>query len=177
MLKFSEFDVCKNFVHKDKHKIITYIQLLYAKDSDLNNIQNLSERKREACRRAKLDEFSLDIVEIMDLQNKEINELIFTYLAEFQHHNKYIKLCSDQQLFWDIQKILLSPIGVEDEDTIMEKYQKRGVLSKTSDDVLTRINRLYAEIFHNEETQEMGETIIVGQMLRPEQRIKKAQNV
>lgn len=172
MLRFSELEVCKQFRHKDKVKILVYIEKMFSKDSPLNSMQNLSDRKREACKLAKLNDRDPEVLEIMDLQNKEVNELIFIYLAEFQHSNKYLKLCSDQHLFWSIQKIIMSPIGTDDEDKIMSKYKSRGDLSKTSDDLLIRINRYFAEIFSNEETQEMAETIIVGQMLRPEQRVR-----
>ncbi|HTJ52610.1 MAG TPA: hypothetical protein VL443_24310 [Cyclobacteriaceae bacterium] len=150
---------------------------MYSKDSPLNNIQNLSERKRAACLQAKLSDKDPEMIKIMDLQHEEVNKLIFAYLAEFQNHNKYLKLCSDQQLFWDIQKILLSPIGVEDEDKIMEKYKKRGDLSKTADEVLTRINKLFSDIFAHEDTQEMAQTVIATQMLRPEDRARLKENV
>jgi len=176
MVKFSELDVCKRFVNKDKNKIIVYIENLYRKDSELNNIQNLSERKRAACEKAKLNPKDTEVLSIMDLQHEEVNKLIFAFLSTFQNSNSYHKLMSDQQLFWDIQKILMSPAGVDDEDELMSKYKKRGELSKTSDELLIRINRLYSEIFTEEETQDMAHTI-VRQMMRPEERVRnKEQN-
>lgn len=171
MAKFSDFDVCNKFVHKDKAKIIFFISVLYSKDSALNNIQNISERKREACKQAKLNELDPEVIQIMDLQHTEVNKLIFEYLSIYQNSNKYHKLCADQQLFWDIQKILMSSGGTADEDELMDKYKKRGDLSKTSDELLSRINKYYSEIYASEEVQEMAVTH-VRQMMRPEERIK-----
>lgn len=171
MIKFSDMDVCQRFVSKDKNKILSYIERLYAKESPLNNIQNLSERKREAAQQAKLNLKDPEVIEIMDLQNDAVNKLIFAYLSSYQNSNSFHKLCSDQQLFWDIQSILMSPISTDDEDQLMEKYKKRGALSETSDDLLRRINRLYSEIYATEDVQEMAFTSI-RQMLRPEERIK-----
>lgn len=171
MVKFSDLDVCKRFAHKDKNKIIAYIENLYTKASELNNIQNLSERKRAACEKAKLNPRDTEVLSIMDLQHEDVNKLIFAFLSTFQNSNSYHKLCSDQQLFWDIQKILMSPAGVDDEDQLMNKYKKRGELSKTADELLVRINRLYSEIFAEEETQELAH-VIVRQMMRPEERVR-----
>jgi len=167
-------DVCQRFAHKDKNKIFLFISLLYSKDSALNNIQNLSERKREAAQQAKLNLKDPEVIDMMDLQNEAVNKLIFAYLSSFQNSNSYHKLCSDQQLFWDIQSILMSPIKTQDEDEIMDKYKKRGDLSKTSDELLVRINRLYSEIYAHEEVKDMA-VMHVTQMLRPEQRIRIAE--
>src|ERR1700748_3361192 len=136
MSKFSDLDVCQRFNHKDKNKLLFYIDLLYSKESTLNSIQNLSERKREACKQAKINPLDQEVISIMDLKHDEVNKLIFAYLSVYQSSNSYHKLCSDQQLFWDIQRVLMSPVGTEDEDTLMAKYKKRGELSSTSDELL-----------------------------------------
>jgi len=172
MVKFSDFDVCQSFVHKDKAKILSYISLLYDRESSLNGIQNLSDRKREACSRAKLDARDPEIISIMDMQHEQVNKLIFAYLSQFQNSNAYHKLCSDQQLFWDIQKILMSPGGTDDEDKLMEKYKKRGDLSKTADQLLTTINKLFSEIYKDDDVQEVAATMM-RQMLRPEDRVRQ----
>jgi len=148
-----------------------YIELLYSKDSPLNNTQNLSERKREAAQQAKLNLSDPDVINIMDLKDEAVNKLIFAFLSTYQNSNAYHKLCSDQQLFWDIQSILMSPAATTDEEELMKKYKARGELSKTSDELLTRINRLYSEIYAQEDVKDMAVNHVV-QMLRPEQRIK-----
>lgn len=176
MAKFSDLDICQRFVNKDKAKIISYIELLYSKESTINSIQNLSERKREACKLSKLNPVDQEVISIMDLKHEEVNKLIFAYLSVYQSSNSYHKLCSDQQLFWDIQRILMSPAGTEDEDTLMAKYKKRGELSSTSDELLKRINRLYSEIYTQEDAIDLAVTNI-RQMLRPEDRIKQKESM
>lgn len=175
MGKFSDLDVCQRFVHKDKNKILAYISFLYDRDSDLNNIQHLDERKREACLRSKLDFDDPEVKSIMEMKNDQVNKLIFDYLSIFQNNNSYHKLCTDQQMFWDIQKILMTSPTTTDEDELMKKYKSRGELSKTSDDILSRINRLYNEIYLYDEVKEVAVSHVT-QMLRPEQRVRMKEN-
>lgn len=171
-MKFIDFDVCKDFINKDKTKIIRYIELVYNKESILNGIQNLKERKNEACRQAKLDLGDSSTKKIMNLRNEEVNTLIFHYLSIFQNSNSFHQLCTDQQLFWSIQQILMKPIQTDDEDEIIEKYKKRGALSESADQIKMRINRLYSEIFFSEDFKEIALTQ-VRQMNRPEQIVKQ----
>ncbi len=171
-MKFSDFEACKNFVNKDKNKIIRYIEILYSKDSPLNSIQNLLERKREACKQAKLNPVDQESINIMDMKNKDVNNLVFTYLSLYQNNNLFTQLCQDQQLVWNIQQLLLSVPDISDEDKLGDIYKKRSALSDTSDGIIKRINRLYGEIYSSdEETTEMA-VAHVTQMLRPEARIK-----
>jgi hypothetical protein len=171
MVKFSDFDVCKKFTHKDKAKILKYVELMYSKDSALNNIQNLKDRKTEACTQAKLNPKEKEMVEIMGMQNLIVNDLIFVYLSQFQSSNSYHQLCTDQQLYWSIQQLLMKPLEVDDEEELTARYEKRAKLSETSDSLIKRINRLYSEIYAIEEVREMAVSH-VRQMLRPEERIR-----
>lgn len=170
-MKFEDLEICKRFIHPEKKKILTYVGLLYSVESPLNGIQNLQERKLEACKQAKLDPKHIDVISIMELKHKQVNDIIFVYLSEYQHHNAYQQLCQDQQLFWNISQLLMKPLEVDDEDSLTSKYSNRMKLSEQADGLVKRIRRLYAEIYREEETQEMAETH-VRQMLRPEQRVK-----
>lgn len=172
MLKFSEFDVCRNYVHKDKAKIIAYIEALYNKESALNNIQNLQDRKIAACQQVKLNPKDEYVISMMAMKEPVVNDLIFVYLSQFQNSNAFHQLCSDQQLFWSIQQVINKPMDTQDEDEVIEKYAKRAKLSETADEISKRINRLYSEIYSQEDSREKAVAHIT-QMLRPEERIRQ----
>jgi hypothetical protein len=105
--------------------------------------------------------------------------LIFHYLSYYQNSNAFQQLINDQVQFWNIQRILAKPVQLEDdqdEDKLVAKYKKRGELSELSDAIRKRINVLKAEIFKSEKTQEIAGAFI-RQVLRPEERIKRPENV
>jgi hypothetical protein len=177
MAEFKDMEVCLSYKGKDKLKVIKYIELLYSKESPLNNIQNLGDRKVEACKQAKLNPHDTYVKEIMDLKNKDVFGLIFCYLSTFNNDNEFHLLMTDQQLLWSIQKILMTPVETEDEDELMDKYKKRAELSKTSDELSKRITRRLSEIYTQEDVREEA-TNFIRQMKTPEQRIKeKEENV
>lgn len=145
---------------------------MYSQESPLNNIQNLQERKAEACKKAKLSPADDSVIDIMEMRNEETNELIFHYLSFYQNSNSFHQLCTDQQMFWNIQQALNKPVNCDDEDSIIAKYEKRTKLSEASDALKRRINALYGEIYKTKEVQDIAVTV-VRQMLTPEQRLKQ----
>lgn len=167
--RFQDMQVCKDFKHKNKDKILLYIELLYNKKSKLNNIEDLWQRKLEACKQAGLA--SDDMKDIMEMKDLIVNDLIFHYQSYFQNSNKHQKLLSDQQLFWNMQKILNSSIPEGDEDDTEKKMSARNKISENCDQLLSRIDRLLSEIY----SQDMIETaeITIRQLMTPEMRLKK----
>lgn len=171
-MKFEDFKVCKDFVNKDKSKILNYVQALYHRNSELNNIQNLQDRKLAACAAAKLNPRDPQVIDIMDLKNEEVNWIIDTYLGLYQNSNAYHQLQMDQEMLWRIQRLLLSPIETLEEDELIKKYQKRAELAETGDTISRRINRSISEIYTTPDVQEVATTHI-RQMKRIEERIKE----
>lgn len=145
---------------------------MYDQKSKLNKVQNLQERKEEAAKKAKMDITKKPIQDIMDMKNEDVNRLIFYYLSYFQHNNRFDLLMSDQQLFWNIQKILKDPIedGLTKEQ-IVEEIDTRAALSKRGHEIQARIDYLYSEIYGGdmEEIAQME----VRKMLTPEIRLKQ----
>jgi hypothetical protein len=174
--KFSDFDVCKAFKHKDKALLLKYIELVYSKESQLNSIQNLNERKVEACVKAGLDPADAQMIAIMDMKDPEMNNLIFHFQSYFQSSIDHQQYMTDLQTFLDLQKVLMTPISFTDED-VEAKYKKRDSLLAISDNLRQRINRLRAELY-SVDTKDMAD-LKVRQLLSPEQRIKmmKSSNV
>jgi len=160
MVKFSDSEICKSFVHKEKAKVIKYIEAMYNKNSKLNNIQNLKDRKLEACKESKLNPKDVDTIDVMEMKNEDVRKLVMYYLSIFQNSNQFHQLITDQQLFWSIQEIIVKPIEDVDEDSIMEKYKKRTALSETADNLAKRINRLYSEIYATDELKDEAKEFV-----------------
>lgn len=155
-------------------KIKQYIKLMYSKDSELNSIPLLEDRKRRACELSGLEwEKSQDIVH---LKNDKTNEAIFAFLNS-ENPNEYVKLVADQQLFWEMQQIQMEPLdrgtgkNAIDDETILKNMNLKTTMSLKSEEVLERINKLMAKVYRTDEEQEMASKII--RMKRPEERIKK----
>lgn len=155
-----------------KDNLKTYIRLMYSKDSELNSIPVLDDRKRKACELAGMDwDKSQDIVH---LKNEKTNEAIFDYLKT-ETPNDYIKLIADQQLFWEMQKIQMTPVDTKDtdDDKVLKNIQLKNTLSGNSETLLDRINRGYEKIFGAPEEVDMAKKVV--RMMRPEERLKKKQ--
>lgn len=169
-MKFKDFEICKRFAHKDKAKIIRYVQECYSKNSELNKIDNLEARRIEACKLVGLDpEQNRDII---DQTNKQVNELIYEYLTRFQNSNEYQQWVSDQQLFWDIQKDLMKPVEGEDRE---KQYDFKLKMSEKCAALLTRIKSRFNEMYTVEDvgkdTVELIESNV--RMLRVEDRVTR----
>jgi hypothetical protein len=176
---FKDFDVWKNFKRKDKTNWLKFIEGVYSVDSELNSIDDFAVRVNTAIIHAGLDPKTKEVQSVINREDQEIEELIFHYLSYYQNSNAFQQLINDQVQFWNIQRILAKPVQLEDdqdEDKLVAKYKKRGELSELSDAIRKRINVLKAEIFKSEKTQEIAGAFI-RQVLRPEERIKRPENV
>jgi hypothetical protein len=166
---FKDTDICKKFTHKDKSKIIHYIELVYSRNSELNNIDSVEDRRIEACRQAGLNPDHVQ--DIIMQKNDQVNDLIFHYLGYFQNSNEMHQLMAEQQLFWDIQREMMKPV---EEDKKEEQYDWKLKMMVKSSDLLNRIKSRKNELFNpkdiGEDTVDIIETKI--RILKPEERIK-----
>ena len=147
---------------------------MYSEDSTLISISNLKERKLEAAKKAGLsptDDFTIDV---MELKNDDVNELIFHFQSYYQYDNAFQQLCTDQQLFWDIQEALAKRTDETDLAAILDSHAKKAKASEFSNDLRKRINALMSEIYKTEDEIEMAATFI-PKILSPEQRIREMQ--
>ena len=155
-------------------KTLKYIMLLYSKDSELNKISGLDERKKTACKQAGLDwNKSQDIV---NLKDKKINREIFDFLSS-ENPNEYVMLVSDQQLFWEMQHIKMEPLDrgtgekVLDDDQILKNMNLKNSLAVNDEKLLEKIKRTYDSIYKTPAEVAMAQEQI--RMMRPEERLKK----
>lgn len=169
-MEFRENDVVKDFKHKDKEKIIHYIELLYSEKSELNQINDLTERKKSACRKANITDVKL-AESLMNLSDDPLTALIFHYLSS-QNSNKYTQLCADQQTLWEMQQEILKPIDGDSKDERLKAVEYKDKVSIRCHDLLRRINQSYSDIYKEEE--EIAAAVrTIHSMVSYEQRLKK----
>lgn len=159
--KFTEFDVCKAFKHRYKDKVIKYLDELYNMKSEFNHIQDLGLRKQAICDKVQLDPKDPEVKKILENKNAEVQNLAFHYQSYFKNNNTFQQVLTDQHLFWNFQRLLGKPIDSEDEDELIDKYQKRSKLSEECAKINNRISSGLAELYKDDETMKefAGDTI------------------
>lgn len=155
----------KSFTHPEKEAVLKYIPLIYSKDSKLQKIENLEERKKQAAKQAGLEDLT-----ILELKNKEVNKLIIDYLSE-EFNLKFTLLITKLELLWTLIKKLREPM---EDGEIADQVKLKGVLDEMCDRLEASCTKLIAEIY----TSEMKDTAmeVVKMSLRPEERLVKPQN-
>lgn len=172
MKRFEDDPVVQQFQDKDKDKILNYIRLAYDKDSALNVIENLSEKKSKA-----MEMSGIDRQEITSMQNEDVNELIFTYLGVYSNDNNYHNLISNQHLYWQMQEIMMSPLDVKsDPDVMLKCIILKDTISEKSGKLLARINKQKKEIWKTEDVEVIADNMIrkTVAIKSAEQRLKKS---
>lgn len=147
-----------------KEDIEKYIELMYSQKSTLNKIEDLSERKIQAATKAKLNPEDPEIKNIMELKNEKVRVKIINYLNK-NNSNLFVKLISDQQLFWNMQQRLMKPLEDEDDTS------KLMAISEKSEELVERIEKNYQKLYGQPELVEEAKNVI--RMISPEQRLKE----
>lgn len=158
---------------KLQKSIELYISLVYSEKSDLNAIENLDERKKAACERAKLD-FKSDaiqnIVQMKDLmwKGRIIDQLIT------QNSNEYMLLVADQNFYCECIKALMEPMAIDNDSKnsgITElDFKTKSLVSKSADELLERMKPRYLSIFKGEAESKVAQEMIRSRRL--EDRLK-----
>jgi hypothetical protein len=164
---------------KLQKNIQQYIQLVYSEKSELNIIENLEERKKKACEKAKLDYASEAVQKIIHIKDKEANTLIFEHCRTTCSNEFYLYM-ADQHLFWEQTQILMEPLKKItedgkteeiDEEAMMKRTNLKDTISRNCEKLLERLNTRRLSIFKGEAESKMAAEKI--RSLRPEQRLKK----
>lgn len=152
----------------ENEKEKTYIELVYGLDSPLNAIEDLLHRKKKAAHKAGYLEGDQRAIDIMEMRIETVNQKIFTFLKK-QSSNRFMKLISDQQLYYKMMERVMFLQDGEDEAGLT----KAAKLSREADEVMTRISSLYNEIFRSQPELMTVAERNVTKLLSPESRIKK----
>ena len=149
-----------------KDSIEQYIKLMYSKDSKLNSIDDLNERKIRAATAAGMDANDQSVVnKFFHLKDIKLRETIINFLNR-ENPNAFVKLVSDQQLFWGLQAQLMKPI---DEESDTDRLLK---ISEQSEKLLERIDRMKQKVYQEPTLVEEAEKVV--RMLSPEMRLKES---
>lgn len=148
-----------------KDSIERFISLMYSKDSKLNTIDDLNERKMKAAAMADMDPNDSTIQsKVFNFKDERIRIMIVNFLNK-ENPNAFIKLISDQQLFWNLQSQLMIEI---DDKTDTDRLLK---ISEQSEKLLERIDRMKQKVYQEKEIIQEAETKI--RALSPEMRLKE----
>lgn len=148
---------------KEKDSQQSYIELVYSADSELNKIENLQERKLIACKKSGLDPENEFVKTMMEMTNSKSNILIINYLNK-NNDNYYVKLMSDQQLFYNLQRMILDPEKID-----IDQWLK---ISEKTEELVERIERYKKKIYKHDQVIEVANKVI--RMKTPEQRLREA---
>lgn len=143
-----------------------YVELMYSEGSELNKVENLEERKQLACKMAGLDPISPFVKSMMEMTNPKTNVQIINYLNK-NNTNLYVKLMSDQQLFYNLQRIIMDSEKVD-----LDLWMK---ISEKSEDLVKRIEELKFKIYKQPEVMAIADKQI--RMITPEQRLREKKEI
>lgn len=147
-----------------RDEIKKYVELMYSQKSPLNKIEDLSERKIQAAVKAKLNPEDPDVKNMMELKNEKVRIEIINFLNK-NNSNLFVKLISDQQLFWNMQEKLMKPLDDDDDAA------KLMVISEKSEELVDRIEKNYQKLYGQPELADEARKVI--RMISPEQRLKE----
>ncbi len=165
MKPFHTTQIAKNFQHKDREAIIKYVDLMCNKNSDMNSIVNLEERKKVAMAKAKWAGTTEKELQEM------VEELIFHYLSYYQADNDFSLLLSREELYAQMLKAIREPVvNITDEDKYMKTIKLKGDIDSLLEKLNNGIQELRIKIYggHKETAQEK-----IKKILTPEMRLEK----
>lgn len=171
---FADSEVYKAFEHKQKAKILLYIENMYTKESKLNKIADPEERKRSAMTVAKLDPEDGEIKMIMEMKNLQVNELIFHFLSYYQYSTRFMKLMADEQLLINMFKQLMKPVAdaeAGNEESMNQILISRSKLSLTATDLMSSVERQKSDIYGTDDAKQNAD-MHIKKVLSIESRIK-----
>lgn len=157
-MKFSETDITTGV----DAKLIAYIEKMNAKDSSLNKIENLEERKKLA-----MKECSLQAIP----ETEEFKRLVVYYLSYFQHYNEYTLLRTREELLQEVMASMgESLVATKDEDKKLKNVKLKGDLDQLAERLVEGCEKLRKKIYG--ELEDVASEVIKVS-ISPEQRLKQ----
>lgn len=158
------------YKHAHKDKILKYLEMMYAVDSELNRIDNLGERKQTAATRAGLK--AEEMQTIFQEEDKDFQDLRHKFLSEFQFHNKYQNLITYQQMLWNMQRAAINNVESTDDEGLKKAVDSRDKITDLMEKLEGLVARLFSEIYGDGKTIEVAKEQMKAAMA-PEERLKQ----
>jgi hypothetical protein len=161
-----------SFSHPEKNKIVRYIIFGYDIDSLCvkSNLHDLKKRKEDAAERAGFKRsrsgvFEDYVHEIMDMNNKEVNQMICCYLRYFVHNNAWKLIVVNEQMMSEYISLMLEPVvSHKDDKKRLEAANIKAKLREECKAIASDIKMLYKDLYGDNE--DLKEEII--KPVRPE---------
>lgn len=132
-------------------KVVTYVVLLYSRDSFLNRkpLDELKIRKVKSAKMAGLDSENESVIRLLfELRSEPVLNLITSYLIH-QGNFAWMELIALQSQMEESIKLRMRPIdeGESKDKDIIEAFNKKAVATKHSQDWFSMSKSYEAEIF------------------------------
>lgn len=164
MKPFATTAIAKAFFHPDRDAILKYVELICNKESAVQEIVDLEDRKAAARTKAKWGG-----TEDKDLL-KTIDDLIFHYLSYYQANHDFALLLSREELFVKFLRAIREPVDMADQDRAMKTTKIQGDINKLLEELLNGIKALRIQIYGGH--QDMA-AVKIKKLLTPESRLLK----
>lgn len=164
MKPFPSTDIAKSFRHPDRDAILKYVDLVCAKTSDLNTIENWEERHKAALAKSKWS--GTEDKKLLE----QVDELIFYYLSYYQGNNEFALLLSREQLFSQMLEAMRDPLAqTTDEGKYLKNIEIKGKIDDLLDSLLVRIKAQRSAIYGVHEEKMVSR---VKKVMTPESRLR-----
>ena len=136
------------------NELITYVVLLYSKDSILNKkpIDELPMRRLKAAKMAGLEAEKTSVVkDVFELESDKVADLIVRYILS-QNHYEWADRCACEFQLEENLRIRMTPISKSDDDKkTIEASTKKDMLTTHFSKYRKQMKELDAEIFGDNE--------------------------
>lgn len=163
---FPAFARYKEFVYfqGERNRFIRYICYYYDPNSDLQNIPDNQERKRQAAFLAGFEQdkndgfLSSPLRDVMEGHfhrdgARQVFEMIFTFLTRLLHAHRWTDYCACMMEYEQVMAQRMQTNTEKDVNKKLAAFEKSAKLIQISDFLFERMERLKKEIFQDNETE------------------------
>lgn len=134
-----------------------YIQEVYSKDSKLNKIEDIQERKKIAAEKCEIE---------IPENTPELRKQIIEFLRS-QAHNKFALLISKEELLIECLDVMREPlINSKDDDKRLKNVKLKGDVNALCDKLVVETDLLRIDIFTEEHAEESKKVISIEERLK-----------
>lgn len=178
LLKFPELGSCdefRNYSKGNRNYVIRYIAYAYDFGSDLyttfTDVQKIKDAAADLAgfkRNDKTGKFEDEVYEILEMKNKEVNDMIFAFLQILNHHI-WTQIVVNEQMFWEYSRLLAEPVDGQGSKDILQAADIKKKLREEIKAITTDLKELYNQMFGDHDDLK---TIVKKKPVRPETMVK-----
>lgn len=132
-----------------------YIELVYGKESDLNKIENIEERKKIAAEQCG--------IEVPD--RSKIGKQVILFMREM-NHNRHSLLVTKEELFMESLEVLREPLAeTKDDDKRLKNIKLKGDLNELCNRLEEEIEKLRISLYTEEYKEEAKRVVSIEERL------------